>query len=97
MRSDFLIKNKYQFHLIQIHCYTTVAVALARFKDRSRSEQRHPGHVDYSIYEEMEANWKRGGYEIKDVCDRTIRLDTTDFNSIDYEQIYKTIDNNLWI
>jgi hypothetical protein len=71
------------------------AIALARFKDRSRSGERHPGHVDRSIYEEMEANWKRGGYEIIDVCDRTLKIDTTDFNSIDYEQIYKTIETNL--
>jgi len=89
------LKNKYQFHLIQIHCYTSVAIALARFKDRSRSGERHPGHVDDSIYEEMETNWKRGGYEIEDICDRTIRLNTTDFNSIDYEQTYTLIDNNL--
>lgn len=43
----------------------------------------------------MEENWRRGGYEILDICDRTIKIDTTDFNSIDYGKIHKTIEANL--
>ena len=89
------LKNKYQFTLIQIHCYTSVKIALERFKDRATSGKRHPGHVDYSIYEEMEANWQKGGYKILNVCDRTIEIDTTNFNLIDYDKIYQEIENNL--
>ena len=50
------LKSKYQFSLLQIHCYTSVEIALQRFKDRAISSERHPGHVDSSIYEEMEEN-----------------------------------------
>lgn len=84
-------KSKYQFSLLQIHCYTSVEIALQRFKNRAISGKRHPGHVDSLIYEEMEANWQRGGYEILDICDCTIRIDTTNFNSINYEKIYTTV------
>jgi hypothetical protein len=89
------LKSKYQFNLVQIHCYTSVEIALQRFKKRAVSEERHPGHVDCLIYEEMEENWRLGGYEILDICDRTIKIDTTDFNSIDYDKIYKIIEANL--
>ncbi|WP_019508284.1 AAA family ATPase [Pleurocapsa sp. PCC 7319] len=89
------LQSKYQFNLLQIHCYTSVEIALQRFKNRATSEKRHPGHVDHLIYEEMEENWRRGGYEILDICDRTIKIDTTDFNSIDYDKIHQTIEANL--
>ena len=89
------LKSKYQLNLLQIHCYASVEIALQRFKNRAISEKRHSGHVDHLIYEEMEENWIRGGYEILDVCDHTIKIDTTDFNSIDYDQIHKTIEANL--
>ena len=86
------LKNKYQFKLLQIHCHTTVAIALQRFKERAISGARHPGHVDHLIYEEMESNWKQGGYEILNICDRSIKIDTTDFNLIDYPKIYTAIE-----
>ena len=64
------LKSKYQFNLLQIHCYTSVEIALQRFKNRAISGERHPGHADCLIYEEMETNWRRGGYEILAICDR---------------------------
>jgi predicted kinase len=95
------LKHKYQFSLLQIHCYVEIAIALQRFKNRSRSLERHPGHVDHLIYEEMESNFKKGGYEILNICDReaypkgnhTIKIETSDFDSIDYQAIYQTIEN----
>ena len=88
------LKNKYQFNLLQIHCYTETSIALQRFKNRAISGARHPGHVDHFIYEEMESNWKQGGYELLNVCDHTIKIDTTDFTLIDYDKIYRTIEKN---
>ena len=88
------LKNKYQFHLLQIHCYTEIAITLQRFKNRAISGARHPGHVDHLIYEEMESNWKQGGYELLNVCDLSIKIDTTDFTLIDYDKIYTTIEKN---
>ena len=87
------IKDKYQCSLIQIHCQVPMSLALARFKARSESGERHPGHVDHLILEEMKANLQRGGYKIEDICDRTIDLDTTEFNNIDYQIIYSLLNN----
>ncbi|MBE9045890.1 AAA family ATPase [Pleurocapsales cyanobacterium LEGE 10410] len=89
------LKDKYHCSLLQIHCYAPIALALARFKARSLSGDRHPGHVDHLISEEMEANWKQGGYEIVDICDRTLRVDATNFAEINYEDIYQWLKDNL--
>lgn len=48
------LKSKYQFSLVQIYCYTSVKIALQRFKNRAISGARHPGHVDHLIYAEMD-------------------------------------------
>jgi hypothetical protein len=50
--------------------------------------------VDHLIYDEMTENLKKGSYDL-DICEQTIKIDTTDFNLIDYDQIYKTIETSL--
>jgi cytidylate kinase len=88
-------KNKYQFNCLQIYCYTSVEIAIQRFKNRSISGERHPGHVDYLIYEEMEKILTQGSYELLDVCNYTLKIDTTNFNLVDYEKIYMIIETNF--
>lgn len=88
------LKNKYQFNLLQIHCYATTKVITQRFKNRAISGVRHPGHVDHLNNEEIKLNLKKGGYEILNICDLTMKIDTTNFNLIDYEKIYKAIEKN---
>lgn len=89
------LKHKYQCRLIQIHCYVLVSLALARFKARAQSGARHPGHVDHLILEEIEFNFRQGGYEILDICDQTLKIDTTNFTRIDYTKIFQTIQQYL--
>ena len=89
------LKAIYQCSLIQIHCYVEIPLALARFRQRAESGKRHPGHVDRLNYEEMECNFNKGGYEIIDICDLTIKVDTTNFEEIDYHNILNQIQNYL--
>ena len=89
-------QDKYRCRLIQIHCYAPISVALARFKTRSLSEERHPGHVDHLISQELETNLKQGGYEILDICDRTLRVDATNLAEINYENICHWLKDNLY-
>ncbi|MEM9508959.1 MAG: AAA family ATPase [Cyanobacteria bacterium P01_E01_bin.35] len=89
------LKHRYQCPLIQIHCCVSIPLALTRFKARSQSRNRHPGHVDHLIYEEIEFNFRQGGYEILDICDHTLKIDTTDFNQINYTTIFQTIQKYL--
>lgn len=89
------IKNKHQCYLLQIHCYTEISLALSRFKHRATSKERHPGHVDSSIYDEMEYNFKQGGYEILDTCNATIKVDTTNFRILDRDDLVSRIQNYI--
>lgn len=89
------LKEKYQCYLLQIHCYVSIPLALTRFEYRANSNQRHPGHVDKLNLEEMEFNFNQGGYEILEICDRTLKLDTTNFKCIDYEAIFNEVENYL--
>ena len=87
------IKDKYQCYLLQVHCHVEIPLALSRFKHRATSGERHPGHVDSLIDDEMEFNFKQGGYEILDICDTTIKVDTTNFETIDYDDLFNLIKN----
>ena len=87
------LKNKYQFNLLQIHCYATAEVIKQRFQNRATSGLRHPGHVDHLNNEEIKVNLEKGGYEVLNVSDCILKIDTNDFNLIDYKKIYTAIDN----
>ena len=91
------LKAIYQCSLIQIHCYVEIPLALARFKQRAESGKRHPGHVDHLNYEEMKHNFNKGGYEIVDICDLTIKVNTTNFKEIDYHNILNQTQSYLQI
>ena len=88
------IKDKYQCYLLQVHCHVEIPLALSRFQHRVTSGERHPGHVDSSIYNEIEFNLKQGGYEL-DICDATVKVDTTDFSAVDYNDIFNQIKDCL--
>lgn len=85
------LKNKYQCYLLQIYCHVEISLALSMFKNRAISGERHPGHVDHLNYDEMEFNFKQGGYKILDICDRTLQVDTTNFEQIDYRGIFEVV------
>lgn len=86
------LQQRFTFNLIQLYCYGDPAVLTARFFERDRSGDRHPGHiVPGSGPPDFEAMLKTDKYGVLDVGGELIRLDTTDFNRIDYETILTTI------
>jgi predicted kinase len=89
------LKEKYHCQIIQVYCYTQATLALARFKQRAESGERHLGHVDHLIYKEMERNFKKSNFEIFDICDSTIRVNTTSFKDINHELIFAKIQSHL--
>ncbi len=89
------LKDRYQCYLLQIHCYVEISLALRRFQHRVQSGERHPGHVDHLNYDEMKFNFQQGGYKILDICDRTLEIDTTNFEQINYKAIFSLIQDYL--
>ena len=81
------LKQKYGFEPFQILCRTDQDVLLARFRRRSLSGERHPGHVDHLYDEEFEATLHQSEIDVLPIGGTTITLDTTDFASVDYQAL----------
>ena len=85
------LKKKYNFKPFQIQCKTNGQVLWERFKKRSQSGERHPGHVDHLTYEEFKPSLLKGENEILDIGGKVFEVDTTDFGNIDYEGLFVAI------
>ena len=85
-----VLANKYQFRPVQILCEADPDVLLTRYAGRIQSAERHIGHVDESENPAFLASIRRpfGWLEIEG---QRITIDTTDFTTIDIQQITKTI------
>lgn len=91
--------KKYQktldFIPIQIFCYAKEEVLAKRFKERSHSNSRHPGHVDNTNVEDFIDTIKKIKHLKMDLDGEYIEVDTSDFGNIDYSSIDKLIGRYL--
>jgi len=85
------IKNKYDFEPFQIICKTNGEILFKRFKTRSESDERHPGHVDHLNYDEFKKTLLNDKHENLDIGGKIFNIDTTDFNLIDYDKLFNAI------
>ncbi|MFA6537345.1 MAG: AAA family ATPase [Patescibacteria group bacterium] len=85
------LQKKYQFRIMQIFCYANEEVLCQRFKKRSESRERHPGHVDHLNYAEVKNCSLRNENVKLDVTDNVFDLETTDFNKINYDKLFVAI------
>ncbi len=83
------LKEKHDFDIIQILCKADGEVLFERFKKRSESGQRHPGHVDVTNYDEFKTALLSGRCEPLDIEGKIIEVDTTDFRKIDIDAILR--------
>lgn len=75
---------KHEFHPIQVMCWAAGETLIRRFRNRGVSVERHPGHVDGSTIDEVEAELSLGRYEPMDIEGEVIEVETTNFESIDF-------------
>ena len=85
------LKNKYGFEPFQILCKTNGEILFERFKARAESGIRHPGHVDHLNYEEFKEPLLKGRLENLNIGGKVFDIDTTDFNTIDYNALFSVI------
>ena len=85
------LRDRYEFDLVQIECICDGSVLFERFKRRTESGKRHPGHSDHSNYDEFRDMLLRGRSEPLDIGGRRVEIDTTDFEAIDYQTLFTEI------
>ena len=85
------LKHKYPFEPFQVQCHADGALLVKRFKERSESGARHPGHVDPLIYDEVGRVLLKGKLASLDIGGTVVEVDTTDFEKIDYSGLLNKI------
>ena len=88
-------QTKYQANILQIYCKADPKILFQRYQERAKSGKRHPGHVDHLNYAEYQENLHKNNYDFLAVGNHLIKVNTTDFNTIDYQKISTTIKNML--
>jgi len=83
--------NQYNYQAVQILCQCDGQVLFARFKQRSQSGERHPGHCDTLNYEELKDSLLVGKYPPLDIYSQNIIFDSTDLNHLDYSPVLDQI------
>ena len=84
--------SKYGYVAVQVQCRTEGKVLFERYMERTSSGDRHPGHFDMQ-YRNIESALMKGYTEPLKIDGQLIELDTTDFETIDYEKLYEIIEN----
>ncbi len=89
------LKNKHDFLPFQIQCKTNGEILFERFKERSESGDRHPGHVDHLNYEEFKDVLLKGAHDPLEIGGKVFDIDTTEFQSIDYKSLFEEINTAI--
>jgi predicted kinase len=80
-----VLKSKIDFEAIIIQCVASREVLFQRFKARSESSERHPGHLDHQLLTEFESSsYDKIRYRLE-ISSPIIEIDTTDFDKINYD------------
>lgn len=85
-----LIK-KYNLNCLQILCSCDENVLYPRFVARAFSNDRHKGYLDHIHFPNEKEKLKKDKSYFLDIPAKRHEVDTTDFNKIDYDEIYKIV------
>lgn len=87
------IQQAHPFRPFQIVCRTEGEVLLARFA--ARIGQRHRGHGDEGLVQELGPLLLSGAYAPLDIGGTLYEIDTTDFDAVDYDGLYEALQREL--
>ena len=75
-----------------LNCFADGNVLLARFKQRSASTERHPGHRDHLNYDELKPIVSAGRMAPLSIGGPVLeKVDTTNFDTVDLTAVYEEI------
>ena len=76
---------------MNVNCFADGNVLLERFKQRSESTERHPGHQDHLNYDELRPIVFAGRMEPLSVDGPVLEIDTTNFDTVNLTAVYEEI------
>ncbi len=85
------LKQRNDFEPFQIQCVTQGNVLYQRFKDRAATAERHPGHVESQNMAEFKPFLLLGEDAPLEIGGPLLRVDTTDFAALNYQNIVAAI------
>ena len=91
------LQARYGLRPIEINCYADGPTLLARFQARACGPSRHPGHVETGDLGEWTAELLRGSYPDLALGGLLLRVDTTDFATIDYPAILRAVKGGIGV
>jgi predicted kinase len=87
------MRGQFDIDVLELHCHTDVDTALSRYAQRIDSDGRHTGHLSgmsrNTHVEELRERFE--SYGPITAGDELIRIDTTDFSSVDYAAIVEKV------
>lgn len=85
------LKEEYHAESVQIVCNSDRETLFRRFKSRADSGNRHPGHGDQAVLEELYTNLADNASQILENGSPVIEVDTTDFAKVNYQEILEQV------
>lgn len=89
------ILNNPGFYPIQIFCYGDPDAILKKFMARAKTGQRHPGHVEHLMREEIHRSLAEKIYKPFDVGGLLIKIKSADCGSLNDRVLFKKIEKKL--
>ncbi|MHA2362782.1 MAG: AAA family ATPase [Candidatus Hodarchaeales archaeon] len=85
------LKKRYEVETIEIYCHSSKEIVLQRFYERNLSDERHPGHVDSNVLEELEERLTSNFYSPLNLDGKLIRIDTSNYKTLSYQMILNQV------
>ena len=85
------LKERFDCEIVQVYCTAKQEVLLSRFLKRWESGDRHPGHGEATQIEDFKTRLAQGVWDAVPIDGRTIVVDTSDFERVSYEDLFRQI------
>lgn len=85
------LQKKYKFKIIQLFLYADPKILYQRFRKRINNGERHTGHIDHATLKSFQENSLSNGNKPLKIATKTVKINTDDFQKIDYQKLAKNI------
>jgi predicted kinase len=84
---------RWPFEALQLFCWAPDEILLGRYE--ARAPERHPGHMDASILEEMGGQLAAGRWQPLELPGELLTVDTRSFEALDLDAIVSRVSRHL--